>query len=186
MTFPGHGEPVVLHAHEGEYVVIGGNTRCTFKVTGRDTDKHFGLFELEMDPGALGARPHTHSRLTEIFYVVDGEVELLAGRKRVTGRRGTLLLVPPNSVHGFANTGRLPATLLIMFCPADRREEYFAGLAELTKDGRQPGREEMVSLMKRFDQEMVDEVAFPWPRCHSQQKEPPRPRNGGEGWGEGV
>ncbi len=161
MTFPAHVHPVVLHPHEGEYVVIGGNTRCTFKVTGRDTANHFGLFEFEMDPGAMGARPHTHHHLTEIFYVVRGEVQLLAGEERVAGTSGTLLLVPPDAVHGFANTGRMPATLLIMFCPADTRERYFQGLAELTKDGRQPSREELVALMHRFDQEPVEGIDFP-------------------------
>jgi quercetin dioxygenase-like cupin family protein len=161
MTFPGHAAPVVLHPGEGEYVVIGGNTRCTFKVTGHDTENHFGLFEFEMDPGAMGARPHTHQHLTEIFYVLEGEVQLLAGEERVVGTRGTLLRVPPTAVHGFANAGSSPATVLIMFCPADRREEYFEGLAELTKDARQPTREELVSLMHRFDQEPVEQVEFP-------------------------
>ncbi len=161
MTLPSHADPMVLHPGAGEYVVIGGNTRCTFKVTGRDTSNHFGLFEFEMEPGAIGARPHTHHHLTEIFYVVEGEVQLLAGEDRVAGTRGTLLVVPPTAVHGFANTGIAPATLLIMFCPADTREKYFAGLAELTKDGRQPTRSELVALMRRFDQEPVDKVEFP-------------------------
>jgi quercetin dioxygenase-like cupin family protein len=142
-------------------VVIGGNTRCTFKVTGRNTNDHFGLFEVEMDPGAVGARPHIHHQLTEIFYVVEGEVQLLAGEERVSGGPGAMLLVPPTAVHGFANLGSDPAKLLIMFCPADTRENYFAGLAELTKDGRKPTRDELVSLMRRFDQEPVDEVQFP-------------------------
>jgi oxalate decarboxylase/phosphoglucose isomerase-like protein (cupin superfamily) len=114
-----------------------------------------------MEPGAVGARPHVHRQLTEIFYVVDGEVELLAGEERVVGARGTLLLVPPTAVHGFANKGGARATLLIMFCPADTRERYFAGLSELTKDGRQCSREELVALMRRFDQEPVDEIEFP-------------------------
>lgn len=161
MTFPGQADPRVLRPREGEYVVIGGNVRCSFKVTGGDTDSHFGLFELEMDPGAMGARAHTHQHLTEIFYIVEGEVRLLAGEERVVGTRGTLLLVPPGAVHGFANTGRGPATLLIMFCPADTREKYFEGLAELTQDGRQPAREELMALMRRFDQEPAEGVEFP-------------------------
>jgi hypothetical protein len=69
--------------------------------------------------------------------------------------------VPPDAVHGFANTGSKPATLLIMFCPANTRERYFEGLAELTKDGRQPTRDELVSLMHQFDQEPVEQVQFP-------------------------
>jgi quercetin dioxygenase-like cupin family protein len=161
MTLPGHADPIVLHPGEGEYVVIGGDTRCTFKVTGRNTNDHFGLFEVEMEPGAVGARPHIHRHLTEIFYVADGEVELLAGEQRLIGTRGTLLLAPPTAVHGFANTGDVRATLLIMFCPADTREKYFAGLAELTQGGRRSSRDELVALMHSFDQEPVEEIEFP-------------------------
>lgn len=43
-----------------------------------------------------------------------------------------------------------------MFCPAGRRERYFEGMAELTRDGRVPDRAELVALMRRFDQEPVD------------------------------
>ncbi|MEM7759388.1 MAG: hypothetical protein AAF298_14865 [Cyanobacteria bacterium P01_A01_bin.40] len=32
------------------------------------------------------------------------------------------------------------------------REQYFIGLAELRKNGRQPSREELLDLMQRFDQ----------------------------------
>ncbi len=161
MTFPAHTDPMLLRPGEGEYAIIGGNSRCTFKVTGRDTANHFGLFEFEMEAGAMGARPHFHHHLTEIFYVAEGEVQLLAGQKRVTGTRGTLLLVPPTTVHGFANTGKTRAVLLIMFCPADAREKYFKGLAELTRDGRRPAHEELVALMRRFDQEPVEGIEFP-------------------------
>jgi quercetin dioxygenase-like cupin family protein len=161
MTFPAHTDPILLHPGEGEYVIIGGNSRCTFKVTGRDTANHFGLFEFEMEAGAMGAAPHFHHRLTEIFYVAEGEVQLLAGQNRVTGTRGTLLLVPPTTIHGFANCGKARAVLLIMFCPADAREKYFKGLAELTRDGRRPSHEELVALMRRFDQEPVEGIGFP-------------------------
>jgi quercetin dioxygenase-like cupin family protein len=161
MTLPSNAEPIILRPGEGEYVVIGGNSRCTFKVTGRDTSNHFGLFEFEMEPEAVGARPHTHQHLTEIFYVIDGEVQLLAGHERVNGTKGTLLLVPPATIHGFSNSGNTRAILLIMFCPADSREKYFEGLAELTKDGRRPTRDELVSLMHRFDQQPVEGIEFP-------------------------
>ena len=36
--------------------------------------------------------------------------------------------------------------LLIMFCPADSREQYFEGLAELMKNGREPSREELLGI----------------------------------------
>lgn len=110
-----------------------------------------------MEPGANGASPHIHKELTETFYVVDGEVELLVGDRRIVAEPKTFVLVPENTPHGFANAGQTPATLLVLFCSADSREQYFEGLAELTKDERQPRQEELLDLMQRFDQYPVPE-----------------------------
>jgi quercetin dioxygenase-like cupin family protein len=157
MTLPNPKMPKILHHGDGRYVTIGTKTRCTFKVIGEETNGQFGLFEYTMEPGAQGASPHLHRKLTEIFYIVEGEVELLAGDQKTVGRPGSLLLVPPGQVHGFSNSPSHRSTMLIMFCPADHREGYFEGMAELTREGRRPTREELVDLMRRFDQEPVDE-----------------------------
>ena len=125
---------------------------CTFKVTGQDTHGHFGLFEFVMPPETDGASPHIHKQLTEIFYVVEGEVELVLNQEHIAAAPGALMLVPENTPHGFSNPGATTAKLLIMFCPADSREQYFEGLAALTKDGRQPSQAELLDLMHRFDQ----------------------------------
>lgn len=143
--------PTILQPGEGRSVQIKGNV-CTFKATGRDTHGHAGLFEFTMPPGAQGAAPHIHKELIEMFYVAEGEAELLLGDKKVNASRGAFMLVPQNTPHGFSNIGRTQATLLIMFCPADSREGYFEGMAELTRNGRQPTREELVELMERYDQ----------------------------------
>jgi quercetin dioxygenase-like cupin family protein len=148
--------PLILQPGEGESVKIKTST-CTFKATGKDTKGQFGLFEFVMEPGTEGASPHLHKQLTEMFYVVEGEVELLLNQRKVIAPPGTYMLVPENTPHGFSNPGNKRSILLIMFCPADSREKYFQGLAELTKDGRQPSKEELIELMHRFDQYLVPE-----------------------------
>lgn len=143
--------PLILRPGEGRTVQIRTST-CTFKVTGEQTHGHFGLFEFVMEPGVDGASPHIHKHLTEIFYIAEGEVELVLNHERISAAPETLLLVPENTPHGFSNPGSMRSKLLIMFCPADSREEYFEGLAELTKGGRQPSQAELLELMHRFDQ----------------------------------
>lgn len=143
--------PLILQPGEGRSVQIRTST-CTFKVTGKDTHNHFGLFEFVMEPGTDGASPHIHKQLTEIFYVVEGHIELVLNQEHISTEPGALMLVPENTPHGFSNPGTVRAKLLIMFCPADSREQYFEGLAELTKEGRQPSQEELLDLMHRFDQ----------------------------------
>ena len=51
--------PIILKPGEGESVKIGTST-CTFKVTGKDTHGHFGLFEFTLEPETEGASPHIH------------------------------------------------------------------------------------------------------------------------------
>jgi quercetin dioxygenase-like cupin family protein len=143
--------PIILQPDEGKSVKLGTST-CTFKVTGKDTHGHFGLFEFVMEPGTSGASPHIHKQLTEIFYVVEGEVELSLDRRTVTAVPGAVMLVPENVPHGFSNPGLVRSKLLILFCPADPREQYFEGLAKLTENGRQPSQIELLELMRKFDQ----------------------------------
>ncbi|XGV98252.1 MAG: cupin domain-containing protein [Leptolyngbya sp. BL-A-14] len=143
--------PLILQPGEGRLVQIGTST-CTFKATGQETYGHFGLFEFVMEAGANGANLHIYKELTEMFYVVEGEVELIVGERHIVAEPKAFVLVPENTPHGFSNVGQTPATLLVLFCPADSREEYFEGLAALTKDGRQPTQAERLNLIQQFDQ----------------------------------
>ncbi|WP_036483188.1 cupin domain-containing protein [Myxosarcina sp. GI1] len=143
--------PIILQPSEGKSVTIGTST-CTFKLTGKDTHGHFGLFEFTLEPETDGASPHIHKEMTETFYVLEGEVELVLGQEKITAVSGTLMNVPENTRHGFSNPSSMPAKMLIMFCPADSREQYFEGLAELTKDGRKPTQKELLELTQKFDQ----------------------------------
>lgn len=149
--------PLILQPGEGRSVQIRTST-CTFKVTGQETNGHFGLFEFVMEPGTEGASPHIHKHLTEIFYVVEGEVELVLDQQRTLASPGTLMRVPENIPHGFSNPGQMRSKLLIMFCPADSREQYFEGLARLTANGRQPSQAELLELMQQFDQYPVPQT----------------------------
>lgn len=65
-----------------------------------------------------------------MFYVVEGLVEMVLSDRTVAAQPGAFILMPENTLHGFSNPGQTPAKLLIMFCPADSRKQYFEGLAE--------------------------------------------------------
>ena len=158
MTLP--DSAIVLQRGEGDAVSIGTGTRCTFKVRGKNTDGHFGLFEYVMEPGTEGPRRHIHRQMAEIFYVVEGEIELIIGDEKITAQAGATALVPKEEIHAFSNPGKQRSVLLIMFCPADSREKYFEGLAELTKDGQPPDQEALRELMRKYDTEPVAEPLY--------------------------
>lgn len=143
--------PTILLPGEGKSVSIG-TSHCTFKVTGKDTHGHFGIFEFTLEPESGGSSYHVHREMIEIFYVIEGEVELTLDGRQVTAEPGTFMVVPENTPHAFANPGSLQSKLLIMFCPDRTREKYFEGLANLTKDGRKPSREELQDWARQFDQ----------------------------------
>ncbi len=158
MTLP--DSAILLRRGEGDYVTIGTGTRCTFKLRGENTDGHFGLFEYVMEPGTEGPRRHIHRQMAEIFYVVEGELEFIVGDEKITARAGTTALVPKEVVHAFSNPGPQRSVLLVMFCPADSREKYFEGLAELLKDGQASDQEALLELMRQHDTEPVAEPLY--------------------------
>ncbi|WP_073222666.1 cupin domain-containing protein [Streptomyces sp. NBRC 110465] len=135
---------------------IGTATTTRFIALAETTDGRFGLFHHSMLPGAGGADPHYHSRISESFYVLTGEVRLHDGTGWRTASAGDFLHVPENAVHGFRNESDSLVEMLIIFTPAEHREGYFEGLAALLADGNRPSREEMVALMEKYDQFEVD------------------------------
>lgn len=139
-------------------IQIGATTTTRLVALAQDTDGRLGIFHHRMLPGAPGAAPHYHTRISESFYVISGTVTLHDGARWRTANAGDFLHVPEKAVHGFRNDGTEPADMLIIFTPAENREKYFEGLARLVANGNTPTREEMVALMEKYDQFEVDEA----------------------------
>src|SRR5690349_9107272 len=81
--------------------------------------------------GADGARPHVHHHSAEMFYLLDGEAEVLSGDDVVTAGRGDLIIVSPDRPHAFAAAPGSTADLLIVITPGDERFEYFRHLQRI-------------------------------------------------------
>jgi uncharacterized cupin superfamily protein len=60
----------------------------------------------------------------EWFYVMEGEVRLQVGDRRLQLGPGESVLAPRRIPHTFSATGS-PAHMLIAFTPADKMEQYF-------------------------------------------------------------
>ena len=56
--------------------------------------------------GANGANPHHHANSAELFYVLSGSAQLLAGDRVLVAEEGDLALVPPGLPHAFAAARR--------------------------------------------------------------------------------
>ncbi|MFJ6657052.1 cupin domain-containing protein [Streptomyces sp. NPDC091377] len=140
----------------------------TFKVTGAHS-RTASTFEVVVPPGFdVGAHTHTHSE--ELFYVIEGELEVLAfeplvrtpdrwrewesasGERAVRAGPGTLLFVPPGCPHAFANPGGAPARVLFQAAPPPAHERYFEELMDLlAADGDQIDHAAVAALRLRYD-----------------------------------
>ncbi|MGE5274579.1 MAG: cupin domain-containing protein [Verrucomicrobiota bacterium] len=79
--------------------------------------------------GELGADPHVHLRHVDVFYVLAGELGLQVGPhlEPLTATPGTVVMVPPGVVHGFANDGPEELRFLNFHAPGSGFADYLRG-----------------------------------------------------------
>lgn len=82
-------------------------------------------------PGSDGAPPHFHSGAAELFFVLDGALEVLLGEEIVTVTTHDLLVVPPGMTHAFAPAPGESADVLFMYTPSKPRFDYYRLLERL-------------------------------------------------------
>jgi oxalate decarboxylase/phosphoglucose isomerase-like protein (cupin superfamily) len=140
--------------------------QVTFKVTGEHS-RVSSSFEVVVPPGFdVGAHRHTHSE--ELFYVLDGELDVLAfeprvltddwrqwesasGLKAVRATSGTVILVPPGCPHAFANRGDEPARMFFQASPPSDHERYFEELLDILGAQGPPDPGAIADLRVRYD-----------------------------------
>lgn len=148
-------------------LIAGGPLHATLKVSG-GPGAFASTFEVIVPPGYdVGA--HVHTQQTELFYVLDGELDLLAfepvertpedwhswtsssGETFLRGGPGSVLAVPAGCPHAFANFADRPATMLFQAAPAGH-ENYFRELAALLQASEGAVDQEAVAdLRRRYD-----------------------------------
>jgi len=153
----------------GEVITLGPMS-VHAKVTGEHSVSG-STFEVVVPPGFdVGA--HIHAAGEELFYVLDGELDLLAfepeqrtggdwrswtsrdGRRVTRCGPGSLMFVPPGCPHAFANRGTAPARMLFQFAPPGH-ERYFADLAKVLGRGGAPDPDEIRALRARHGIEQL-------------------------------
>jgi oxalate decarboxylase/phosphoglucose isomerase-like protein (cupin superfamily) len=142
----------------------------TLKI-GADESSRWSAFEAEVPPGFdVGA--HVHGESEELFYVLEGELDLLAfepqvrtaggwqrwesadGTKIARGGAGSMMFVPPGCPHAFANPGPAPVRMLFLVAPSGH-ERYLRELAELLEGEGRPEPAAVGALRARHDIEQI-------------------------------
>lgn len=91
-------------------------TRARLPVRDADTGGAYSAQFAEIGPGYANP-PHCHGREDEVFYVVDGEIELSVGPERVRLRAGELAFAPRGVPHQLHHRGEGPARLIVLLTP---------------------------------------------------------------------
>ena len=107
------------------------NDHIYVKTVGAFSEGRVSLIEDTLKPGFHLAR-HYHKKMTEVFYILEGELTLVFDDETVVAKVGTTITVPPNVWHeAISEKG---AKMLSLFSLAGF-EDYLAELKTLT-DGQ--------------------------------------------------
>lgn len=154
---PDGADAVIVRADEAE--VIGEfPTTIRLLADASDTGGALSTQRVTLGRGADGARPHRHDVSAELFYVLDGEVQLLVGDAVRTARQGDLLVVPAGLPHAFAASANSGTDLLIVITPGAERFEYFRHLERIARGQLAP--ETLLDVQQRYDTYFLGSAAW--------------------------
>ncbi|QIZ38250.1 cupin domain-containing protein [Saccharopolyspora sp. ASAGF58] len=156
--------------------IVTGAQDVTFKVTGVHS-MAASSFEVVVPPGFdVGA--HVHARSEELFYVLEGELEVLAfepvvrggdgwsewegesGQRVCRAGPGSVMFVPPGCPHAFANRGDVVARMFFQSSPPSHHERYFEELLEILEAPGGVDRAAVAELRLRHDIEQLTPLRF--------------------------
>ncbi|MCO6006278.1 cupin domain-containing protein [Actinoallomurus purpureus] len=154
---PDFNEAVIVRSAEAE--VIGrAPTTIRLLADSSSTGGALSTQRVTLVDGADGAKPHSHGRSAELFYMLDGTAQLLSGDQVVTAERGDLVVVPPGAPHAFAAAPGENADILIVLTPGVERFEYFRHLERIAY-GKVPP-ESLLEVQELYDTYFLSSPAW--------------------------
>jgi len=112
----------------GERVRLAGESNDC-KVASADTGGALSVFEFR---GRNGWPRHLHHAQDEWLYVVDGELDCEIDGRRLRLRPGESVFVPRTVAHWWGSIGEMPATVIEVYQPAGRLEQFFREVGRYT------------------------------------------------------
>ena len=128
----------------------------SFLVTGEQA-QGVAAFEFTAAP-RFDVGAHVHGSIEEIFYVVEGELDLRVGNQVQRAGPGTFMFVPRGAPHAFSNPGTTPAKALLIVSPPGQ-EHYFEGLAAILSKEGPLDTAAVAQLRKQYDTEQLADLA---------------------------
>ena len=129
------------------------NSLMIVKAGGEDTRGQLAVVETRTPPD-YGPPPHIHADEEEIFYVLEGTVEVMCGDQQFVATPGSLVLTPRGTLHTFHVTDEGPGKLLVITAPA-QFERFVAEVGSGTStrelpDPEEPDVERLIEISARY------------------------------------
>lgn len=131
-----------------DWSVLG--TALTCKVSSEETGGAYSIVEQTVEPQS-GPPPHVHQDEDEIFYIADGEFEILCGEQTYNAAKGFLAVLPRGIPHTFRNVGATAGTMLVTITPGGF-EKFFAEVSREIKT-MPPDIEKVRAIGRKFNLE---------------------------------
>jgi mannose-6-phosphate isomerase-like protein (cupin superfamily) len=143
---------LIVNPLSGEQIVI---LRSAAETGGQVLD-----WELRLAPGGRVPSSHAHPEQQETFTVLEGTMRFRVGWRRIIARQGQRVVVPPGTVHHFANASRVSARVAVESRPALRMQELLETAAALAQDQHAAGRTlprplDLALFMTEFEREVA-------------------------------
>ena len=121
------------------------------KLSGKDTQGDLFIYETKhIEKG--GPPLHLHQEQDEWFRIIEGEYIIKAGEELFRCKAGDCVFVPRKVVHAFAKVSEGPGTLMIIFQPAGKMEEFFIDRRKRSSSATQ---EEEKKFLRAYGMELI-------------------------------
>ncbi len=102
----------------------------------------------EVTPPHSGPPLHRHRHEDELFYVLEGDLDVQCGAHHFTATPGTVAVLPRNIPHTFRNLSPTPSRVLVLITPGGF-EQFFAEVHARSMGGPPP-METVLHLAKQY------------------------------------
>jgi quercetin dioxygenase-like cupin family protein len=121
------------------------------KISGKDTDGGFAVFEQTSISQGRGTPLHVHHFQDEIFYVIEGEYYFQIGEDKFKMYAGETIFLPQKVPHAWTQVSE-KGKMNVTFQPAGKMEEFFVTVSGLDHE---PTPKEMAQIFNDNEMEVV-------------------------------
>ncbi|ASW56794.1 cupin domain-containing protein [Plantactinospora sp. KBS50] len=152
-TEPGapHHRTVIENPLSGERIVI--------RTGASETGGELLAWELLLAPGGRVPSSHAHPEQEERFTILAGRMRFRVGGRRTIAEVGRTVVVPPGTVHSFANAGPEPTHVLVETRPALDMQALLETAAAMAREQQAAARPfprllDLMLFMRDFEREV--------------------------------